>query len=427
MTALLIVLLLLVLILVRVPVSFAILGAGVIGLAFIGGPHVVDGVMQTAPATSVMSFSLSAVPLFILMAHLIMLSGLLDSLFGATRAVVGRIRGGTAVASIAAGTAFASVSGSSTAAAATMAQTSTVKMVDEGYSPRMASGLVAVVGTLAAMIPPSVILVFYAITAETSVGDQLIAGFLPGILIACTLVAVMYFTMLRNPQHVPAGEKASWADKGRALLTASPLVIVFLAVVGSIYVGLATATEAAALGCVASFILVVAKGRFSLPGLGHTLVETTKTTAMIFAIIIGAHVFGHFLTETKVTPTIVEWVGGLAVPNVVIMLFIALIYVVLGFFMDQIAIIALTVPVVLPLAVELGYDPVWFGVFIVLLAEVGLVTPPLGLNVFVVAKSAGQRIEEVFRGAAPYVVGMLAVALLFLLVPAIVMWIPNTM
>lgn len=237
----------------------------------------------------------------------------------------------------------------------------------------------------------------------------------------------MYISMLRNPKQVPAGSSASWAEKGRAVVTAAPLALVFLAVVGSIYAGIATATEAAALGCVAALILVVVKRKFTLLAVGRTLVETTKTSAMIFAIIIGAHVFGHFLTETRVTPTIVEWVGGLPFPSVVIMLVIALIYVVLGFFMDQIAIIALTVPVILPLAVELGYHPVWFGIFIVLLAEVGLVTPPMGLNVFVVAKSAGQRVEDVFRGAAPYVVGMLAVALLFLLVPAIVMWIPNSM
>ena len=427
MLALAIVVLLLVLILIRVPVSFAILGAGIIGLFAVGGFGVVDGVMQTVPATSVMSYSLSAVPLFILMAHLLMLSGLLDSLFDAARAIVGRIRGGTAVASIGAGTAFASVSGSSTAAAATLAQTSTLKMIDEDYSPKTASGLVAVVGTLAAMIPPSIILVFYAITAEVSVGDVLIAGALPGVIIACALVVMLYVTMLRDPEAAPSGQPSTWAEKGRALGTAAPLALVFLAVVGSIYLGWATPTEAAALGSVAAMILVIARGRFSLAGVGHTLVETTKSTAMIFAIIIGAHVFGHFLTETKVTPTLVAWIGDLTLPAFVIMLCIGIVYVVLGFFMDQIAIIALTVPVVLPLVVELGYDPIWFGVFMVLLAEVGLVTPPMGLNVFVVARSAGRRVEEVFRGAFPYVIAMLAVALLFLIFPGIVLWIPETM
>ncbi|WP_024792930.1 TRAP transporter large permease [Tomitella biformata] len=426
MLALGIVALLLLLILIRVPVSFAIIGAGIVGLFLIGGLPIVDGVMQTAPATSIMSYSLSAVPLFILMAQLLMLSGLLDSLFGAARAMVGRVRGGTAVASVAAGTAFAAVSGSSTASAATLAQTTTVKMIDEGYSPKTASGMVAVVGTLAAMIPPSIILVFYAITAEVSVGDQLIAGFLPGIIIAAALIVTLYVTMARNPQSVPVGMRASWQEKGHAVMTASPLILVFVAVVGSIYIGVATPTEAAALGCLSALLLVVAKRRFTLVAVGRVLVETVKTTAMIFAIIVGAHIFGHFLTETRVTVSIVSWVGSLAVPAFVVMLAIALIYVVLGFFMDQIAIIALTVPVVLPLVLDLGYDPIWFGIFVVLLAEVGMVTPPMGLNVFVVAKAAGQRVEEVFRGAAPYVVTMLLVALTFLIFPEIVLWIPGT-
>lgn len=204
-------------------------------------------------------------------------------------------------------------------------------------------------------------------------------------------------------------------------------MLIFGAVVGSIYMGWATPTEAAALGSVAALILVIARGHFTLQGIAHALVETTKSTAMIFAIIVGADVFGHFLTETRVTPTLVSWVGDLPLPAFVIMLFIAVIYVVLGFFMDQIAIIALTVPVVLPLVVTLGYDPIWFGVFMALLAEVGLVTPPMGLNVFVVARAAGRRVEEVFWGAFPYVVAMLVVALIFLIFPQIVLWIPETM
>lgn len=427
MLALAIIILMLALILIRVPVSFAILGAGLVGLLILGGTGLTDGVMQTAPASSVMKYSLSAVPLFIWMAHLIMMTGLLDSLFGAAKAIIGRVRGSTGVASVAAGTAFAAVSGSSTASAATLAQTSTVKMIDEGYDPRTAGGIVAVVGTLAAMIPPSVILVFYAITAEVSVGDQLVAGFIPGVLIAIVIVAVMYLSMMRTPDSVPVGRSYSWSEKFGAFLQSLPLLLVFAAVVGSIYLGLATPTEAAGLGCFASLLLVVVRRRFELKEFYRTLVETTKSSAMIFAIIIGAHVFGHFLTETRVTPTIVTWVSELAVPAIVIMLFVGLMYVMLGFFLDQIAIIALTVPLLLPVVTELGYDPVWFGIFVVVLAEVGLVTPPMGLNVFVVAKSAGRPVEEVFRGAFPYVLGMLLVALIFLLYPPLVLWLPDSM
>ncbi|WP_068396939.1 TRAP transporter large permease [Kribbia dieselivorans] len=427
MIALLIILLLLVLILLRVPVSFAVLTAGALGLWLVAGTPTLDGVMQTAPATAVMSYSLSAVPLFILMAQLILLSGYLDSLFDAARALVGQVRGGTASASVAAGTAFAAVSGSSTASAATLAQTSTVQMIREGYSTRTAGGLVAVVGTLAAMIPPSIILVFYAITAEVSVGTQLVSGFFPGILIAIVIIATMYAGLLRNPDAAPAGQSSTWTEKRQAVVEAAPLLIVFIMVVGSIYAGIATPTEAAALGCLAAFVLVAIKRRVSASGLTHAVVETVQSTAMIFAMIVGAHVFGHFLTETRVTPKLVAWVGDLAVPGLVIMLCVAAVYVVLGFFMDQIAIIALTVPVVLPLVESLGYDPIWFGVFVVMLAEVGMVTPPMGLNVFVVSRSAKLPLHDVFVGAFPYVVSILLLAVVFLLFPQIVLFIPESM
>lgn len=423
MTALAISVLLVVLILLRIPVTFSIMAAGLIGLVVIGRGNIIDGVLETIPASSVTSFTLSAIPLFIFMAHLVLLSGLLDSLFDAARAIVGRVRGGTGVAAVGAGTAFAAVSGSSTASAATLAYASTGKMIEEGYHPRTASAVVSVVGTLAAMIPPSIALVFYAITAETSVGDQLIAGLFPGLLIALAIVVTMYITILRNIDSVPKGVKTTASEKLAALVKASPILILFGAVVGSIYVGIATPTEAAALGCLAGFLLAVIYRRATLRGLTDAVMGTVKSTAMIFAIVISAHVFGHFLTETQVAPAIVNWIGALAVPSIVIMLLILAFYVVLGFFMDQIAIIALTVPIVLPVIEALGYDAIWFGIFIVLLAEIGLVTPPLGLNVFVVSKASNVPVEVVFRGAIPYVVALLAVAIGFLLWPGIVLWV----
>lgn len=419
MIALTFTLLMLALILLRVPVSFAVLSVGIVGLLSLGSMQETIGVLSTAAPTSVMSYTLSAAPLFIFMAHLILLSGLADSIFDAARTCVGRVRGGTAVASVAAGTAFAAVSGSSTASAATLASTSTTQMIREGYDPRTASGLVAVVGTLAAMIPPSVILVFYAITAEVSVGDTIVAAVIPGLCIAAILVVTLYIVLAFNPGAAPSGEASSMKEKARAIVPALPIIILFGAVVGSIYAGIATPTEAAAVGALAAFLLAVMRGKATISGLRHVLVETVHTSAMIFAIIVGAHVFGHFLTDTKVTPAMVEWIGGLGLPAVVVMLCIGLVYVVLGFFMDQIAIIALTVPVMLPVVLELGYDPIWFGIFVVLLAEVGLVTPPMGLNVFVVARAAERPAEEVFRGAMPFAGAMLCMALVLLLWPGL--------
>lgn len=413
------------LIMLRVPVSFAIFAAGVLGLAMMGGLDLVLPVMQTAPATAVRSTALTAIPLFMLMAQFMLLSGLLDSLFDAARGLVGRIPGGTGIASIGAGTAFAAVSGSSTAAAATLAQTSTARMIREGYRPDVAGGLVASVGTLAAMIPPSIILVFYAITAEAPVGDVLVAGFFPGVLIAAAIAATMYLGMVRDRASVPMGAPTTLGEKGRHLGQASPLLIIFVAVVGSIFLGVATPTEAAALGAAAALVLVIARRRFTLTAVGVCLVETVKSTAMILAIIMAAHVLGHFLTETRAAPRLVATIEASALPALLVMALIAAFYVVLGFFMDQIAIIALTVPVVLPVVEGLGYDPVWFGIFMVLLAEVGMVTPPMGINVFVVAKSARLAPMTVFRGAFPYVVAMLAMAAVLLAWPQLVLWVPN--
>lgn len=425
MLALTIVVLLVALIILRVPVSFAIFGTATVGLIALGGVELAIATMETSPFAAVRSNSLSAVPLFILMAQLMLMSGLLDSVFDAAKALVGRIPGGTAIASVGAGTAFAAVSGSSTAAAATLAQTSSTRMIEEGYHKGTATGLVAVVGTLAAMIPPSIILVFYAITAEAPVGDVLVAGFFPGLVVAMGLVLVMYIGFLKDRSRAPQGESVPFKEKGMQLLKSSPLLLIFLAVVGSIFTGIATPTEAAALGVLAALILVIAKGRWDTKRFGETVLETVKTTGMIFAIIMSAHVLGHFLTETRVTPKLVSAIGESSLHPLVIMALIGAVYLILGFFMDQIAIIALTVPVTLPIVEALGYDPVWFGIFIVLLAETGMVTPPMGLNVFVVSKAVRINPMIVFKGAFPYVVIMLVIALAFLLWPQLVLWVPE--
>jgi C4-dicarboxylate transporter DctM subunit len=425
MLAVIIALLLIALILLRVPVSFAIFGNGLLGLLFLGGPGLAVNVMETAPFAAVRSNSLSAIPLFILMAQLILMSGLLDSLFDAARSLVGRVTGGTAVASVGAGAAFAAISGSSTASAATLAKTSTKRMLEEGYRKETATGLVAVVGTLAAMVPPSIILVFYAITAEAQVGKMLIAGFFPGIIIAIGIVITMYLGFLRDRTAAPRGERSPWRTKVRYFAQASPLLIIFVIVIGTIFTGIASPTESAAIGVLGALILVIARRRWNAHEFGEAVLDTVKTSAMIFAIMMSAQVLGVFLTETQVTTKMVNAIADSGWNSVVIMLLIGLVYLVLGFFMDQIAIIALTVPITLPIVEGLGYDPIWFGVFVVLLAETGMVTPPMGINVFVVSKAVRVNPLIVFKGAAPYVVMTVILAVIFLLWPDIVMWVPN--
>lgn len=415
------------LILLRVPVSFAILASGLVGLLVLLGPSGTAGVLEVIPVSSVQSLSLTAIPLFILMAHFMLMSGMIDALFDAGRTVFGRTPGGTGIAATMAGVGFSAVSGSSTAAAATLAKTTSGRMIEEGYRPTTATGIVASVGTLAGMIPPSIVLVFYAVTAEASVGDLIIAGIVPGAIIAVALLITMFIPIIRDPSCVPRGERATLKAKLRESVQALPILVVFGAVVGAIYFGIASPTESAAIGCLAALLLVVARKRMSWHGLVDAVMETVKSSAMIFAIIIAAHVFSYAFTTTKTAEKLVEWVGGLNVYPLVIMALIALIYLILGFFMDQVAIIALTVPIVLPLVESLGYNDVWFGIFVVLMGEIGLITPPLGLNVFVVARAAGRDTVEVFRGAMPYAAAMLCVAGLFILWPEIVLWLPNLM
>ncbi len=422
-----IVLLLFALLLARVPVGFAIGTAGTVGLLAHGGADQLLGHVAASSQTAVSAYSLSPIPLFVLMAQVILKSGVSADLFAAARAWTGGARGGLGIATAGAGAVFAAISGSSTAAAATLATTSTQEMSAAGYDKRLANGLAAVVGTLAAMIPPSIILVFYAVLAEESVGQILVAGAVPGIAVTVAIIVTLQIQVRIKPDLAPRDRARPRSEKLRTLAPASPVLVLFVLVTGSIYLGLATPTEAAAIGALGAVAIMLVRRSASLRTLYDAAREAVDTTVMILMIILGAHIFGYFLAATQVTPAIATWVGGLPLAPMAIFAVIALVYLVLGFFMDQMAILALTVPVVLPVVHELGLDPIWFGVMVVLLAEIGLVTPPLGLNLFVVARASRQRIEEVFWGAAPFAVAILVVVVLFSVFPEAVMWLPNTM
>lgn len=426
-TATLITLLLLLLILARVPIVFAILGSAILGLLLVVGPVGTLGVLQSIPQSAAGKNSLAAIPLFVLMAQFVIHSGVLDHLFDSVAAIVGRLRGGTAIASVGAGAVFASVSGSSMAAAATLAHTSTSRMIEEGYDRRLSSGVVAAAGTLAAMIPPSVLLVFYAITAETSVGSTLVAGVLPGVLVAAALAITVLVLISRPGAGAMRGTRRTWSEKARSLTGVLPVVFLFVLVVGLVFLGVTTATEAAALGALGALLLMVLKGACTWDALRSSMREALSTSIMILAIVVAAHVYGHFITETRVTPLLVSFAEDLPVAPIVVVGLIALGFLVLGFFMDQLAIIALMVPITLPIVENLGYDPIWFGIVVVLLAEIGLITPPLGLNVFVVSKSARLPVETVFVGAAPFALAIFLVAVLLFLVPDLVLFVPGLM
>lgn len=419
--------LMLVLLAAGVPVAFSLLVSGAIGLWIMGDWDFVFGILRTVPLSSVSSYELITVPMFLLMAEFVIASGVADSLFRAATVWVGRVPGGLGIATAIAGACFGALSGSSTAGAATLASTSIPAMIKNKYEPRMASGVVAISGTLAMLIPPSIALVLYALVANVGVGKVLIAGIIPGLLVALTIALTVLILVLLDPSRAPVREGFSWREKLASLRVAGPVALLFLAVTGVIYLGVATPTEASALGAFGAMLIAWRQGRLSWPMVLKALGRSSRTSCMIMAIILAAHVFGYFFTLTQAPQNLVKVIGGLDVAAWVILAMILVMYLILGCFLDQVTIIILTVPVVLPLVVSLGYDPVWFGVIVVVAAEVGMVTPPVGLNVFVVARYTGQRAEEIFAGVMPHVVAHIILIVMLMVWPQIILFLPAHM
>jgi len=421
----LVTLLLLLALAVGLPVAFSLLFAGSVGLLLVGGPGMLVGIIETAPAASVTSYELITVPMFIVMAEFIIVSRVADEMFELIGRLVRRLPGGLAIATALSGAAFGAISGSSTAAAATLSASSVPTMIRQGYDPKFASGVVAISGTLAMLIPPSIALILYGFLSGANIAALLIAGILPGVLVTGVIIATVIFLVWRDPSLAP---KVAYPDRARSGSGAAiAFLVLFFSVTGVIYFGVATPTEASAFGAFGAFLIASVKSRFSLSVLTDAALKAIRSTAMITLIVIGAHVFGYFLTLTQVPQQIVLAVGAIDVPAWVILLGILFVYLVLGCFLDQLAILILTVPVILPLVLQLGYDPIWFGVLVIVMGEIGLVTPPVGLNVFVVARYSGVPMEDVFIGVTPHVIAHFFAIAALILFPSIVLWLPSTM
>lgn len=412
---------------VGAPVGFALLVAGAIGLYFAGGTALVLGILGTAPLSSVTAYEMITVPLFLVMAEFVILSGVADRLFHAGTVWVGRAPGGLGIATALAGAGFGAISGSSTASAAALSSTTIPAMLKAGYEPKLACGAVAISGTLAMLIPPSIALVLYGIIADVSIGKLLVGGVIPGILVTLTIIATILALVKMDPARAPRGERYSWREKLLALKVVGSMVFLFGAVTGVIYLGVATPTEAAGIGALGALVLAIAERKVNAHTLRTTLANAAQATCMILMIILGATVFGYFFTITEATLSIVSWIQGLDAPRVAVLALLLLLYLLLGCIMDQIAILIVTIPVVLPVIVALGYDPIWFGIIVIVTAEVGLLTPPVGLNVFVVARYAARPLKEVFAGTFPHVLAHLLLIAVLVAFPQIILWLPSTM
>ncbi|MEW9674846.1 TRAP transporter large permease subunit [Lentibacillus sp. L22] len=428
MTVVIPIVLLLIFLIFGMPIAFALGVSGSIGLILNSGWEAFFGVIKTAPYDSIESFVLSAIPMFILMAAIMTVSDLTKDLFYTANKWLGNLPGGLGIATVFAGAGMGATSGSSTASAATMASAAYPEMKRYKYSTSFAMGVVSISGTLAVLIPPSIILIMYGILSEVGVASLLIAGVIPGIITALGYIVTILIWVKFKPNVAPnIYEKTPIKARFKSLKNTWPVLLLITIVIGTIYTGIVTPTEAGAVGAFVVFLIAIAMRRFSITLCNKVLIETIKSTTMILTIVIGAMIFGYFLTITGVTQNLVTYVEGLQVSKYFIVAIIVLVYLILGFFLDQMAILILMVPITFPIITALGFNPIWFGIIITKAAEIGLVTPPVGMNVFVASGAAGVKTTETFKGVFWFVVTDLIILIILMLVPSIATWLPATM
>ena len=428
MTIVIPIILLLLFLLFGMPIALALGISGSIGLIMNSGWDAFFGVIKTAPYDSVESFVLSAIPMFILMAAIMTVSGLTKDLFFAANKWLGNLPGGLGIATVLAGAGMGATSGSSTASAATMASAAYPEMKRYKYSTPFAMGVVSISGTLAVMIPPSIILIMYGILSEVGVASLLIAGVIPGIITALGYIVTILIWVKLKPDVAPKiDERPTLKARFGSLKNTWPVLLLITVVVGTIYTGIVTPTEAGAVGAFIVFLIAIAMRRFSVKLCNTVLLETLKSTTMILTIVIGAMIFGYFLTITGATQNLVSYVEGLDISKYLVISIIVLVYLILGFFLDQMAILILMVPITFPIVMTLGFNPIWFGIIITKAAEIGLVTPPVGMNVFVASGAAGVKTTETFKGVFWFVVTDLVILIILMAVPEIATWLPATM
>ncbi|MGB9919291.1 MAG: TRAP transporter large permease [Moorellales bacterium] len=411
-----------------VPVSFAMAVIGFMGFAYLTSIESAFSMAGIELLSSFSSYSLSVVPAFALMGYLAFSTGISKRLYDAVYTMFGHIRGGLGIATILGCAGFSAICGSTSATAASMGAVALPEMQRYRYNQALATGCVAAGGTLGILIPPSTVLVVYGVMTEQSIGKLLIAGILPGLLLTSLFVLVIVLLCLRNPAIAPAGERSTLRQKVAGLSAVAEVLIIFCLVMGGLFTGWFTPTQAGGAGCLAILVLVLIRRRFGWKEFLEATKETALLTAMVLMIVAGGTMFSRFIAVTGLPFILRDWMAGLPLPPTAIMLLIMVMHLLGGCFMDAFALIILTVPIFFPLVIELGFDPIWFGVAIVLLVEAGAITPPVGLNVFVIKGIARDvPIETIFKGAAPFVVAVIACIAILTIFPQIATFLPNLM
>jgi tripartite ATP-independent transporter DctM subunit len=414
--------------LLRVPLAFAMALVGIAGMGFMRGwaPSLASAA-QVVYETG-FAYTLSVIPLFVLMGNFVARAGLAHELFHAAHAFIGHLRGGLAHATILACAGFGSICGSSIATAATMSKVAYPSMKRLGYSDALSTGAIAAGGTMGILIPPSTIMVIYGIITETNIGKLFAAGVLPGLVMAGLLMLAVLYITWRDPSAGPRGEPAPWPERWRALAQIWGVLLLVVVVLGGIYGGVFTATEGAGIGAAGAFFFALARRSLTWKLLGEVLVESARTTAMLFTLLIAATIFANFVNFTTMPGDLQQAITGAGLSPIMIIAAMMAIYIVLGMVMEELTIVLLTIPLFFPIVLQLGFDPVWFGVLIVVIMQIGLVSPPVGMNLFVInALLPKVGLMTIYRGIWPFVVMQVVALAVLMAFPKISLLLPSMM
>ena len=428
MTGVIGILLLFIFLAFRMHIGIAMALIGFAGISYIVDMDAGLNLLGMVPWEEGSSYTLSVIPLFILMGQFAFTSGISQDIYKAVHNWLGHLRGGLAMATIVACSGFAAVCGSSLATGATMAKVAIPEMDKYGYNLSLSTGCVAAGGTLGILIPPSIGFIIYGILTEESIGKLFMAGILPGLLLASLFILAIFLQCLIQPEMGPKGEPTTWKVKFKSLYSTWTMLSLFFLVMGGIYFGVFTPTEAAGIGAFGSFVIAVARKKLTFKNFVGSLLATGNMTAMIFLIIIGANIFSSFLALTGIPFMLADAIVALALPRMTILLMIIFVFILLGCVMDCYAIMILMVPILFPIIQAMHFNPIWFGVIMVIVLEVGLITPPVGLNVFVISGAVPEvPLTTIFKGVWPFLIAAVVCITLIIIFPEIVYFLPSKM
>ncbi len=417
---------LVVLLFTSMPVAFAMIATGLAGFALIVTPQAAFSMVVADLYDTFSSYSLTVIPLFVFMGQVAFHAGISRRLFKTAYTWIGHLPGGLAMATVGACTGFGAICGSGPATAATMASVALPEMRRYGYSEQLATGAVAAGGSLGMLIPPSVVFIVYAIMTEQSIGSLFLAGIVPGVLIALLFCVSIYLRCRANKNMGPAGPRMSWLQRLKSLTGVVETLLLFVAVIGGMFIGLFTPIEAAAIGAAGSLLIAAIKGQLGWQRMRRILLETVRTSVMVFFIVAGAVVFGRFLAVSQIPFVIARWLTGLPFPGWAVMFLIIAFFLIAGCFIDALALILLTIPIFYPVVLELGFNPIWFGVMVVVVTQMGVITPPVGMNVYVVSGIArAVPLQTIFKGSLPFLLMLLLAAVILVFFPGLSLLLPG--